>query len=127
MIVADTSWVVAVRDPQDVRHPAARAAFDAVGDEQVLLAPLTLAECLVGPARLGRAEEAERDLRAAFDVAVDDVSAPLRWALRRAGSGLRLPDAVVLETAVAGGARAVLTYDERLARACTAAGITPLG
>ena len=127
MIVADTSWILALRDPHDAHHSAAVAVSDELGDEPVLVAAVTLAECLVAPAQLGQLEEAEIALRAAFDVEPVDGAAPARWAGRRAASGLRLPDAIVLETALHRGARAVVTFDARLAKQCRAAGLEVLG
>lgn len=115
MIVADASWVIALRDPCDPHHDAAtRMNLEAL-DEGVLLHPVTFAECLVGPAMLDRLEEAAAGLRAAVEVTDLDREAPLRWARLRASSGLRLPDAIVLDTALSHGARTVLTFDQRLA------------
>jgi predicted nucleic acid-binding protein len=127
VIVADTSWVAALRDPLDVHHAAAVAVEGGIGDEAVLIAAVTLAECLVAPARLRRLDEAESALRAAFDVEAPDATAPRRWAQRRADSGLRLPDAIVLETALHQQARALVTFDRRLADGARAAGLTVLG
>lgn len=127
MIVADTSWIAALRDPTDAHHTAALAASEAIGDEEVLIAAVTLAECLVAPAQLGQGSEAEAALRAAFAVEAIDDTAPLRWATRRAASGLRLPDAIVLETALHHRARAVVTFDDRLAQQCRAAGLDVIG
>ena len=91
-----------------------------------MLAPLTLSECLVGPAKLGVIEPAEAALRASFEVAEDDPSAPRRWAARRATTGLKLPDAIVLETALHIGASAIATFDDRLRAATLAAGLQVL-
>lgn len=127
VIVGDTSWIVALRDPQDAHHAAAVAIVEAIGDEPVLIAVVTLTECLVAPAKLGLLDEAEGALRSAFDVEDADESAPRRWASRRAGTGLRLPDAIVLETALHHHARGVATFDERLAACCRAADVEVLG
>jgi predicted nucleic acid-binding protein len=81
----------------------------------VVLHPITLAECLVGPASSGLFDEAAGALRSAFTIASVDVNAPLRWAALRAATGLRLPDSIVLDTAVVGGANAILTFDQQLA------------
>lgn len=88
---------------------------------------VTLAECLLPPAQLGRLEEADVTLRAAFDIELVDDAAPARWALRRATTGLRLPDAIVLETALHHQARGVATFDGRLSKRCRAAGLVVLG
>lgn len=128
IVVADTSWVAALRDPEDEHHAAAKTNNETLSaEDRVMLAPLTLAECLVGPARLGVVQEAEVALRAAFEIAEEDDSAPFRWAVRRAETGLKLPDAIVLETAHRQGADAVATFDERLAAACRETGLAVLG
>lgn len=115
MIVVDASWVVALRDPADSHHASAVASSEAVGDEAAVIAAVTLAECLVAPARMGVLEQAAADLRAAFEVIVADDDAPLRWAALRADTGLRLPDAIVLDTGLSLHARAIATFDDRLA------------
>lgn len=127
MIVADTSWIVALRDPADAHHSVAVESSEDLGDEEVLVAAVTLAECLVAPAHLGDVEGAELALRAAFTI--DDVadSSPRRWAERRAQTGLRLPEAIVFETALHRGARAVATFDARLAKECRAADLEVVG
>lgn len=127
VIVADTSWVAALRDPLNPHHASAVEVERTIGDEPVLIAAVTLAECLVAPAKLGVLDEAEAALRAAFDVEEPDVSAPRRWAQRRAETGLRLPDAIVLETALHQQAGALATFDARLAERARAAGLRVLG
>ena len=122
-----TSWVVALRDPDDVHHAAAVAVDEAIGDESVLIAAMTLAECLVAPAKLGNVDVAEAALRAAFDIEDHDDSAPRRWASRRAVAELRLPDAIVMEAALHHGASGIATFDARLAACCRAAGLDVLG
>ncbi len=115
MIVADTSWVIALSDPVDPHHAAAVALNRTTIDEVVVLHPVTLAECLVGPASSGLLDEAAGAFRSAFTIASMDADAPLRWAALRAATGLRLPDSIVLDTAVVGGASAILTFDRQLA------------
>lgn len=117
LIVADASWVVALRDPDDAHHDQALGHDGAFGDRVVMLAAVTFAECLVHPAHLGRLTEVAEMMRAAFRVEVPDDAAPERWAARRAASGLRLPDAIVLETALHVEAGAIATFDDRLAAA----------
>ena len=86
-----------------------------MGDDDVTVNTVTLAEVLVRPARDGR----ERAMLARLDslgVAVTemDPSAALRLARLRATTGLRLPDCCVLLTAeqVDG---TIATFDDRLA------------
>lgn len=115
MIVVDASWLVALRDPYDDHHRKAVETSREAADEDTLLHPVTLAECLVAPAKFGVLEEAFVALRASFEVADIDSDAPLRWARLRADTGLRLPDVIVLDTALYRHARALATFDEKLA------------
>jgi predicted nucleic acid-binding protein len=115
VIVADASWIVALRDPLDTHHGEAAAINDVLADERALLHPVTFAECLVAPALLGMLDNAAAALRAAFGVIDIDLDAPLRWASLRAETGLRLPDVIVLDTALHYGATSIATFDERLA------------
>ena len=119
MIVVDASWVVALRDPQDEHHNQAVATNHLMAEEEALLHPVTLAECLVAPARLGVLEQSAAALHSSFEIADIDPGAPLRWAQLRAETGLRLPDAIVLDTALHRHARAVATFDERIAARAT--------
>lgn len=127
MIVADASWVVALRDPGDDHHARAVAINRLIGKEDALLHPVTLAECLVAPAQLGALDNAAAALRASFEVPEVDHDAPLRWAALRAETGLRLPDAIVLDTALSHSARALATFDTRLAAAASDHQIEVLG
>ncbi|MDE0115296.1 MAG: PIN domain-containing protein [bacterium] len=127
MIVADASWVVALRDPGDRHHDQALAINRDIGSEDAFLHTVTLAECLVAPARLGVLEAASEALRSSFVIANVDDGGPERWAVLRSESGLRLPDAIVLDTALSHGARAVATFDARLAAVSFQRGLEVLG
>jgi len=124
MIVADASWVIALRDPHNAHHARAVALSDLHLTEVVTLHPITFAECLVAPAHLGRLHESAADLRAAFHITHVDDDAPLRWAELRAETNLRLPDAIVLDTALQLGAPNILTFDDRLIDAARSHGIS---
>lgn len=115
MIVVDASFVMALRDPTDAHHEAATRESAAMGDERAVLPAVTFAECLLAPAKLGVLDDVAGSLRAAYDVVDADTDAPLRWASLRAETGLRLPDAIVLDAALGQGARAVATFDDKLA------------
>jgi predicted nucleic acid-binding protein len=114
VIVADAGWIIALRDPGDPHHSEAAASIAAAADEVMLLHPVTLAECLLGPAKLGALDQATGALRAAFEITERDADAPVRWAKLRAETGLRLPDVIVLDTAIHHGARAIATFNNRL-------------
>jgi predicted nucleic acid-binding protein len=115
VIVADASWIIALRDPRDPHHESAITLNDATIDEVIVLHPLTFAECLVAAARLGQLDMAADAIRAAFEIVDIDIDAPLRWANLRAATSLRLPDAIVLDTAIVHAASMILTYDQQLA------------
>jgi predicted nucleic acid-binding protein len=119
VIVADASWFIALRDPDDAHHRTAVVVNDTFIDEIIVLHPVTLAECLVGPARLGRLDAAASGARAAFEIVDVDDDAPLRWARLRAATTLRLPDVIVLDTAIFHAATAILTFDQQLAAEAT--------
>jgi predicted nucleic acid-binding protein len=123
VIVADASWVIALRDPDDPHHRAASTLNRLTIDQVIVLHPVTLAECLVGPAMVGLSDDASTTARASFVIAAFDVDAPSRWAALRASTGLPLPDSIVLDTALVGGADAILTFDQRLAAAATSRSI----
>ena len=99
MIVADASWIIALRDADDPHHASAITLNEATVDDVIVVHPVTLAECLVGAARLGQLDAGAAALRAAFEVADIDIDAPLRWANIRSATSLRLPDAIALDTA----------------------------
>lgn len=124
MIVADASWIIALRDPRDPHHRYAVRLNEATADEVVILHPVTFAECLVGPAKLDRLDAAASAARAAFEVVGLDADAPLRWARLRATTNLRLPDVIALDTAVVHGARMILTFDSQLAAEAESRSIT---
>jgi len=127
VIVADASWIVALRDPGDGHHLKAAAINRDIAEEDALLHPVTLAECLVAPAQLGVLDDAAEGLRASFVVTDVDAAAPERWAALRAETGLRLPDVIVLDTALSYNARAIATFDTRLAASATQRGLEVLG
>ncbi len=127
MIVADASWIIALRNPGDDHHRQAVAVSVEIDEEAVLLHLVTLAECLVAPAKLGVLDEAASRLRAACEVIDVDLDAPNRWASLRAETGLRLPDAIVLDTALRHRVRAIATFDERLATHTARRGLEVLG
>jgi predicted nucleic acid-binding protein len=123
VIVADASWVIALRDPVDPHHESAWQLNLHEIDTTMLLHPVTLAECLVGPAKMSELESSVRLLRQSFEIVDVDVDAPIRWAELRAAGGLRLPDAIVLDTALHFGATAIATFDHRLASAAAERGL----
>ena len=123
MIVLDTSVLIAHLDAADAHHDRATTLLLNLADEPFGASPVTLAEVLVGPARAGQLDHAERALR---QLEVETVSlepdAPVRLATLRAGTRLKLPDCCVLLAAEQAGG-AVVTFDDRLAAAARERGL----
>jgi predicted nucleic acid-binding protein len=118
VIVVDASVLIAHLDENDALHDRAADALLAVAEQPLGCSPITLAEVLVGPARVGRI----RDARSAIaDLGVAEIplgdDAATRLAVLRAETALKMPDCCVLLAATDAPATAVLTFDDRLARA----------
>jgi predicted nucleic acid-binding protein len=73
-------FLMALADPADAHHDDAVALAGAIENEDVLLHPVTLAECLVGAAMIGELDMADAEFRAAFEIVEVDAEAPRRWA-----------------------------------------------
>ncbi|MBI4884629.1 MAG: PIN domain-containing protein [Actinobacteria bacterium] len=119
LIHLDAGVVIGFLDGNDAHHSASRAMFtDALhhGD-RLAMASSAFAECLVGPARSGDAEI--RIVRELFErlpisiVPLDTEIAVVAAQLRAKHSSLRLPDAIVIATAVEGAADELVTTDRK--------------
>jgi len=118
LTILDAGVVIGVLDADDAHHAAARSALASAlarGD-QLAMPASAYAECLVAPARQGRdAMSAVDDFLADLPAEVEPITRQLasRAAQLRAkhGSRLRLPDALVLATALHLKAALVLTTD----------------
>lgn len=118
LTVLDAGIIIGVLDERDVHHPSARDALRAALDRgDALAVPASAyAECLVAPARHGRGR-----MRAVDDFLLDlaaDVEPITRQVATRAaqlrarhGGRLRLPDALVVATALHLRADRVITTD----------------
>jgi predicted nucleic acid-binding protein len=115
VIVLDASVLIAHFDEADAFHQDASELLRSVADEPLGATPVTLAEVLVGPARAGRLDRAVAAL-AQLDVRTVALAedAPLRLAMLRAETGLKLPDCCVLLAAEQVGGARVATFDSRL-------------
>jgi predicted nucleic acid-binding protein len=123
VIVLDASVLIAHLDATDSHHERADRLLAASGNEELAASVVTMAEVLVGPSRTGTVDRA---LAALEQLAVTPVpierATPVRLALLRAETGLKLPDCCVLLAAEESGA-AVATFDDRLAGAARSRGI----
>jgi predicted nucleic acid-binding protein len=115
----DAGVLIGFLDGDDAHHGSARAFLDeAVRDgDRLAMAASAVAECLVGPARRG--SEAVQVVLDLFD-RLPIVVVPLRVEiavtaaeLRARHRPFRLPDALVIATAVAEGADRLVTTDRR--------------
>jgi predicted nucleic acid-binding protein len=115
VIVVDASVLIAHFNGRDALHERAEAVLLNSADRPLAASAITIAEILVGPARIGRLDAA----RAALDrLGVAEIPVPEgaadRLAALRADTGLKLPECCVLLAAQDARAQTVLTFDERL-------------
>ena len=114
--VLDASVLIALLDEKDVGRPVARAAVDEAKQDHDLLIPVTaFSESIVAPYRRSqrdgeRAEAALAALGQLVDVSRDIAS---RAARLRATRQIKLPDALILATAMQVSAEQILTLDRR--------------
>lgn len=126
MIILDASVVIAYASLGDASHPRAADLLETETDDFGMHA-VTIAECLVGPARTGQSQRMLALLAAMEVVRIDlDEEGPLRVAELRAASGLKLPDAFVLDAAIRTGAR-LATFDARLAASASEHAVEVVG
>lgn len=114
MIVLDASVIIAVFSSQDPHHSTAVRLLEHNAGAGFRVHPMTLAETLVAAARLGRINNAYRQIRTmGIDVFTPDVDEPLLIAELRANTGLKLPDCCVLAAAL-NLSEPLITFDDRL-------------
>jgi len=118
LTILDAGLIIAVLDSSDTHHSVAREALTQVrsrGDELAIPAS-AYAEVLVGPFRQGAGAVAKVDeflaaLPARVEPATREVAATAARLGAQHGPKLRLPDALVVATAVELGAAVLLTTD----------------
>lgn len=115
LVVLDASVVIAFLDSNDPHHAAAVAAVSAARDEEIVLPSSAYAEVLVGPYRRGssavrRLEEFIADLGMQIAPLTREIASRAAR-LRAKTPRVSLPDALVLATGDALGARRILTAD----------------
>ncbi|MFV2143287.1 MULTISPECIES: type II toxin-antitoxin system VapC family toxin [Isoptericola] len=122
MIVADANVVIAAAQPDHVHHSGARRIVREHGLEHIAMHSLTLAELLVGPARVGAHASVRAKLaEAGFALSPQGDPAPEALAVVRAETSLKMPAACVLALAEHLDV-ALATFDQRLAREAGARG-----
>ena len=119
LIHLDAGVIIGYLDRNDVHHEAAREMLaDALhAGDRLAMASSAFAECLVGPARRGDAEiQIVRELvdRVPISILPLDVRIATTAArLRATHPSLRLPDALVIATAIEDHADALVTTDRK--------------
>ncbi|MDJ0356269.1 type II toxin-antitoxin system VapC family toxin [Paenarthrobacter sp. PH39-S1] len=123
MIALDASIVIALLENEDPHHEAAKAFLATSASESWIINVLTLAEVLVAPARVGRLQQAQSVLDL-LNIHTDSLAADQapELASLRAETGLKMPDACVLLTAVNRSA-SLATFDTKLAAAADRLGV----
>lgn len=114
LIAADASALIAYLDPSDAHHDVAIQGLVEV--DNFVLHPLTLAEILVHPVRDGNEIAVTNTLAAIGMIQSPMTIDALALARLRVKSGLKLPDCLVLATAIWHEV-GVLTFDNALATA----------
>ena len=123
MIVIDASVLIAHLDARDARHGTATSLLSDFAGESLAASSLTIAEVLVGPARAGHLDHAIAvldQLHIGTQHLPED--APVRLALLRAETNLKLPDCCVLLAAEQTDG-SITTFDRRLATAAAERGL----
>jgi predicted nucleic acid-binding protein len=123
VIVLDASVLIAHLDARDAHHGAATSLLSDFAGESLVASSLTIAEVLVGPARAGHLDHAIAvldQLHIGTQHLPED--APVRLALLRAETNLKLPDCCVLLAAEQTDG-SVTTFDRRLATAAAERGL----
>lgn len=111
--MVDASVLIALLDERDEHHADAIDVFTM--SPRFVVHPLTLAEVLVHPVRLGQESEVVARLTAiGMSIAPHELDA-VELARLRAASGLKMPDCIVVATARSLGTT-IVTFDRRLAQ-----------
>jgi predicted nucleic acid-binding protein len=120
LTVLDAGVLIAVLDAEDVHHDRARAALATIRDRggRLVVPASAYAEILVAPLRQSSAQGDAVDsfidaLPATVEPATRAIARRAAELRARHGTRVRLPDALVVATAIVQGAARVLTTDAR--------------
>ena len=122
-VALDAKVLIAHLDARDPLHGRAAELLVSAAGQRLIAHPLTIAEVIVGSARLYSTDERLEIIRKMGVETIEmDAGAPARLAELRASISHRLPDCCVLDTATQYRA-ALATLDERLAKVARALGL----
>lgn len=126
MIVLDAGVLIAHLSPADPHSDVAADLLDT--EEELAIHPLSLAEVLVHPARLGRDADVFDGLTKGLGVDIVGFTReePTELAQLRAQTRLKMPDCCTLVVAERLGAR-LATFDRRLATVARDRGVKVIG
>jgi predicted nucleic acid-binding protein len=128
VIVLDASVLIAHFDAEDALHEDARNLLRSVADKPFRASILTQAEVLVGPARVGTLDRAVAALaQLGVQTVPMESDAPMRLAMLRAETRLKLPDCCVLLAAEQVGDAHIATFDDHLHTVAHQRGFAVLG
>ncbi|MEO8264060.1 MAG: PIN domain-containing protein [Ilumatobacteraceae bacterium] len=119
LIHLDAGVIIGFLDADDAHHQKSRAALTGAvqNGDRLALAASALAECLVGPARRGElAIHLVRNLVDRLPISIIPLDAEIATTaarLRAARRALRLPDALVIATAIDRAADQLITTDRK--------------
>ncbi|MDZ7678229.1 MAG: PIN domain-containing protein [Acidimicrobiales bacterium] len=119
LIHLDAGVVIGLLDADDAHHETANAAIARImgSRDRLAMAASAFTECLVGPQRRGHREVAVvEDLFEQLPIEIVDLDPSIARraaALRAHHARLRLPDALVIATAVERSADELITTDRR--------------
>jgi predicted nucleic acid-binding protein len=119
LIHVDAGVVIGLLDADDAHHQAAAEALTRAqrGGDRIAMAASAFADCLVGPARRGdRAVRVVDDLVERLPIAIVGLDADMARSaatLRARHPRLRLPDALVIATAIGRSADELITTDRQ--------------
>jgi predicted nucleic acid-binding protein len=122
-LILDARVLIAHLDGGDPHHERAVNLLLDAAEESYRASPITLAEVLTGPARIGALDRAKTALAAigVRSTGMDDES-PEKLAAIRAATGLKMPDCCVVLAAEQDGTD-LATFDDRLASVAKTRGI----
>jgi predicted nucleic acid-binding protein len=116
VIVLDANVLIALLASHDVHHAWALDLFIDSIEDKLVISSLTLSEAMVHPARNGQMDVMLRNITSlGIEVSPLDQAGSINLAYIRARTQLRMPDAVVLHTAIEHNA-SLATLDARLAQ-----------
>lgn len=120
-VVVDSGVIIALVDADDAHHFWSVQQMQEIvtARHAIVISALTVAEVLVRPAQAGAADVVRADLMSLRPrvIDVDEHLAARAAHVRATQTGLRLPDAIIVATALFAECEYLVTTDQRMAHA----------